>query len=155
MSIIERLEDDYKALFETLQRFDDLVNTGQVRRKEARIAWLNDLKIGLRIYHYARSSIFASIYDAAQTMECFKSQIQSNYRLIEAVSDDLTRNNLEPAEWINKAFIIKKLTAETLKNEKAAIDTLIQKQCDEETKKSIGFHYAQMKMDLYSNWLCA
>lgn len=154
MSILERLEDDYRALFETLRRFDELVNTGQVRRKEARIAWLNDLKISLRIYHYARSSIFSSIYDANQTRECFKSQIQSNYRLIEAVSDDLTRNNLECAEWVNKAFIIKKLTAETLKNEKDVIDSLIQKKCDEETKKSIGFHYAQMKMDLYSNWLC-
>jgi hypothetical protein len=155
MSIIERLEDDYRALFETLQRFDGLVNTGQVRRKEARLAWLNDLKIGLRIYHYARSSIFASVFDTTHIKECFNSQIQSNYRLIEAVSDDLTKNDLESAEWIKKAFIIKKLTAETLKNEKTVIDTLIQKQCDEETKKSIGFHYAQMKMDLYSNWLCA
>lgn len=155
MSVIDYMNDDYHALYSTLNELDQLIEQGHLKRKETKKAWLNKLKIGLRIYLYARSALLARFNNILPSKICFNSQIQSNYRLIEAITNELSNQICPLDAWIQKAIILKKFTEENLRREKDMLDTAMKDNCDNESLDIMGTSYAQNRMDLYSNWLCA
>ncbi|KAB2834288.1 MAG: hypothetical protein F9K49_05460 [Caedimonadaceae bacterium] len=154
MSVIDYLHDDYRSLLKTLDELNSLIEHGTVKCRETKRAWLNKIKISLRIYLYARSGLLARFSNLLPSKIFFNSQIQSNYRLIEAITGELS-NPMPLDMWTQKAFILKKFTEETLKHEIAMLDEAMRTHCDSMSLDQMGESYAQNRMDLYSNWLCA
>ena len=154
MSILKRLREDYSSLFETLNKVNYKAYGSHLKYEESRIAWCDELKIGLRIHQYIQDDIFDSFLSAQISNEINKKHILLNYQLIERSIWVLENEKLTAHDWYKKALLLKNLTVETLNVEKGIVLDLIENTYDEQEQQKIGWDYTQTKLDIFSQWLC-
>lgn len=155
MSIIVKLDENYQTIFETLNKLDTLVYCGDFHHTDPRTSWIDEIKMGLRIHLYALSGIFDDSLQTQISSRIEKSHIQSNYRFIQAILDELDQGKLTHSKWLKKAYIIKNLIIETLTLERDLIAEHLSKESDSHHCLKTGWKYTTKKMSMYAHWLCA